>query len=462
MNKSFLQYLQISLVILDVIILNVSFLICWTLFSESISYHLQKFYIEYLFSLNTFWLIAAWASGLYITKTMISFESFSRRTTRVYLISLLSIFLYLYFFRRSELGRLFFASSVVALGIGLLINRLLYLFVLEHFKKGNHLIRVLIVGYNEVAKKLARYFEEEGLAVELLGFAEDAHKVKELTHYPILTTIDNSVEISKLLKVDEIYSTITPEQSKNIYNLINKAESECIRFKIIPDFSLFIQSPIHIDFLRDIPILSLRSEPLENTANRIKKRVFDIIVSLIGIILIMSILIPVIGLLIFLESPGPIFFVQSRTGKNNRNFKCIKFRSMKINGAADSQQATKDDDRITRIGRFIRKTSIDEFPQLFNVLMGDMSIVGPRPHMIYHTESYSKTVSQYMVRQFLKPGITGWAQVNGFRGETRTLDQMQQRINHDVWYLEHWSLWLDVRIIFLTLFRLFKGDDNAY
>ena len=135
---------------------------------------------------------------------------------------------------------------------------------------------------------------------------------------------------------------------------------------------------------------------------------------------------------------------------------------MKVNRHSDLQQATKDDDRITRIGRFIRRTSIDEFPQLLNVLQGNMSIVGPRPHMVYHTESYSKIINQYMVRQFLKPGITGWAQVNGFRGETKTLDQMQKRVDHDLWYLENWGLWLDVRIMLLTVLQVLKGDDNVF
>jgi putative colanic acid biosynthesis UDP-glucose lipid carrier transferase len=216
-----------------------------------------------------------------------------------------------------------------------------------------------------------------------------------------------------------------------------------------------------LDFFGDIPIISLRSEPLQAVSNRIRKRIFDIVVSLVGIVFILSLLIPTIGLAIYLESPGPIFFMQTRSGKNNRNFKCIKFRSMTVNKDADQKQATRDDSRITRVGKFIRKTSIDEFPQLFNVLRGDMSMVGPRPHMVYHTECYSKTVNQYMVRQFLTPGITGWAQVNGFRGETQTIEQMQGRIDHDLWYLENWSLWLDVRIIFLTAFNVFRGEENA-
>jgi len=168
------------------------------------------------------------------------------------------------------------------------------------------------------------------------------------------------------------------------------------------------------------------------------------------------------ALLIKLTSKGPVFFVQLRSGKDNNSFRCFKFRTLRINGDADSKQVTRDDNRITWLGKFLRKSSMDELPQFFNVLMGDMSVVGPRPHMLKHTEDYSRILNEYMIRHFVKPGVTGWAQVCGFRGEIKNEEELRNRIEHDIWYLENWSLWLDFRIIFLTLYVTFKGDKNAF
>jgi len=201
---------------------------------------------------------------------------------------------------------------------------------------------------------------------------------------------------------------------------------------------------------------------LDDFNNRVVKRIFDFVMSSIVILFILSWLIPLISLLIFIESPGPVFFSQFRTGKNKKSFLCYKFRSMKINKDADVQQATKNDDRITKIGKFLRRTSLDEFPQFINVLIGNMSIVGPRPHMIKHTDDYSKLVDQYMVRHLSKPGITGWAQVNGYRGEITETTEIKNRVHFDIWYLENWSLLLDIKIVFLTVFNVLKGEKNAY
>lgn len=176
----------------------------------------------------------------------------------------------------------------------------------------------------------------------------------------------------------------------------------------------------------------------------------------------LSWLVPVIGLLIKIESRGPVFFVQKRSGRYNDVFRCLKFRTMTVSDKSDLVQATKGDNRITRVGAFLRKTSLDEFPQFLNVFMGDMSIIGPRPHMLAHTEQYRNLINRYMVRQFVKPGISGWAQVNGYRGETETTELMEKRVEHDIWYMENWSLMLDIRILFLTVINMIRGEERAY
>ena len=191
------------------------------------------------------------------------------------------------------------------------------------------------------------------------------------------------------------------------------------------------------------------------------KRAFDLVFSTVVLICSPVIFIP-IAIAVKLSSPGPVFFKQKRTGFKGKEFNCYKFRTMRVNADSDEVQATRNDPRKTRVGEFLRKTSLDELPQFINVFLGDMSVVGPRPHMVKHTLDYSKIIDKYMLRHLIKPGITGWAQVNGYRGETRELWQMERRVEYDVWYIEHWNFWLDIKIIFLTVFNAFKGEKNAF
>lgn len=464
MNKQFKRYLQLSLGILDLIMLNVSFLVSKLLFGANISD--PKFFNAYLsfwVFVNLTWLLLTFISGNYTEKTILHFESFTKRTLQVYILWVIAVLFYLFFSREILVSRVFILSIIISFGVGLFLNRFLYVGIRQYFRKKEYLVnRVIILGFNETSMKLASYFEEEGINMELLGFVEDEENVKELTPYPILSDIKNVLKVAKDMDVQEIYSTITPEQNEYIYTLMAQAESEFIRFKVVPNLSFFFSKPVIIDYIRDLPILSPRSEPLDDVGNRFKKRLLDVTVSFLVCVFVLSWLIPLLGLLIKLESKGPIFFSQKRTGKNGQEFNCLKFRSMKPNKDSDSRQATKNDMRVTRIGKFIRKTSLDEFPQFINVLKGEMSLVGPRPHMVKHTSDYSKIVDQYMVRHFLKPGITGWAQINGFRGEITDPKQIKMRVANDLWYLENWNVWLDLRIMFLTVYHVFAGDKNAY
>jgi putative colanic acid biosynthesis UDP-glucose lipid carrier transferase len=373
------------------------------------------------------------------------------------------ILIYFFVTKTHDISRLFMITLFVSIGLVVLVNRLVYLVILQYFRKQNYLMRkVIILGYNDVSKKLVQQLEEDSLNTKIIGYCENEQDIHELSNYPILGDVSNVIEVSQQHKATEIFSTISPDQNESIYQIIQKAEQACIRFKLIPSFKLLTNFPVHIDYFGTIPVLSLRKEPLDDVANRMRKRLYDVIFSSLVMIFILSWLIPIVGLLIWLESPGPIFFVQMRSGKDNQSFGCMKFRSMKVNKESHMTQATKDDARITKIGKFLRRTSIDEFPQFINVFLGQMSVVGPRPHMLKHTTDYSARINKYMVRHFLKPGITGWAQVNGLRGETRILWDMEGRVEYDIWYLENWSLWLDTRIIFLTLYRVLLGDKKAF
>lgn len=454
--------MRLTLISLDFLILNLVLLLVHFLFTEKI------IYINYFILANVTWALIAWL-GVYADKSIISFELFFKRTVRAFLLWFICC-LILYnvpsftdsLSDDAQQFPWFLMKLSAFFCLGLFIMRFVYILIKVYFKGRGYLKRILIIGYNDTSKKLASYFEQEGINTEILGFTENEQNVNELSHYPIISNIDLSVEVAKQHHVDEIFSTVTPEQNPKLYQLIQQADQECIRFRIVPDFSVFVKGPFHVSYFNDMPVLMLRSETLDDFNSRLKKRIFDVIVSLLVIVFILTWLVPLLSILILLESKGPVFFSQLRTGKNKRSFPCYKFRSMYVNKDSDLKQATKDDDRITKIGRFLRRTSLDEFPQFINVLIGNMSIVGPRPHMVKHTDDYSKIVNQYMVRHFSKPGITGWAQINGYRGEVSDLHQIRNRVEYDIWYMENWSLLLDIKIVFLTIFNIMKGEEKAY
>lgn len=463
MNSRFIRSLQLSLSILDFIIINAVFFFTEYFFRKQTLISPNEEYFYFLFFLNAAWLAVALVKNIYNERYILSYESFSKVSMQSYLYFLSIVIIFLFFFRLILLSRIFITVVLSSIFISLFINRFLYLGIYYYFKKRLWMVnKVVIIGYNPLSKKLVDYLTEESVNKEVVGFCEDYENVRELSNYPILSGVSGALDVCKQYGATEIYSTVAPEHNQNLYQLIQAADDNFIRFKIVPDMGLFFKKQMHVDFLKEIPVISLRKEPLEDIGNRIKKRIFDIVISFFVVVFVLSWLIPIIGLLIWMESKGPIFFKQKRTGKNGNEFICLKFRSMKESKNAHLKQASKNDERLTKIGKFLRRTSLDEFPQFINVLRGNMSLIGPRPHMLKHTDEYSRLIGQYMVRQFLKPGITGWAQVNGYRGETRTVDQMERRVEHDLWYMENWSLFLDMKIMGMTVFNTLKGDANAF
>lgn len=419
-------------------------------------------YIVLFIVANMLWLISAYSTALYIDTSNPTFERFTKRTVKSLILFFIGMVIFVFFYHY-PFSRLFillsFAgfSTILLLARGLLLGASFYMNKVSKVGK-----RIVIVGYNEVARKLAHNFSMQKRNLMVEGFFEDKEMVDELSALPIIGDIDECVSYAVKNNINEIYSTISPERNSSIYEMAHIAEKSLIRFRFVPDFKLYVNRKTHMEYLEELPILSLRSEPLEDVTNSVKKRFFDIIFSLLVIVFLLSWLVPILALLIKLNSKGPVFFVQMRSGKDNKQFRCFKFRSLSVNGDAHTRQVTKNDTRITPLGKFLRKSNLDELPQFFNVLMGDMSVVGPRPHMLLHTETFSKLMEEYMIRHFVKPGVTGWAQVNGFRGEIKQPEQLRKRIEHDIWYMENWSLWLDLKVIFLTVYRTVKGDKNAY
>ena len=260
---------------------------------------------------------------------------------------------------------------------------------------------------------------------------------------------------------DEVYVCLSRRERDVIKKVSRYCDYKVVRFFFVPVSVESIGLNLKRELLDDIEIYTTYENPLQNLGNRMLKRTFDIVLSLFFLIPT-ALMFPFIWLIIKIQSPGPVLFKQARTGIDGKTFMMLKFRSMHVNKDADRLQATKDDPRKYPFGNFMRKSNIDELPQFLNVLKGDMSFVGPRPHMLAHTEQYSALITKYMVRHFVKPGLTGWAQVTGFRGETKDLWQMEGRVKRDIWYMEHWSIWLDIRIIWMTAKTIFIHDKNAY
>lgn len=344
-----------------------------------------------------------------------------------------------------------------------LLWRFSFLVLRKHRRRfWNSYNSIAIVGASPVGVELYNYIiSNPQLDYSVVGiFDDEKSKVPSYTNY--LGRIEDSISYASANRICEIYCALPYNDSQRIEALMQEADKQMVRFRLVPDLKGSIHHNFLIELLGFVPVLKPRQEPLENKANEVLKRAFDIAFSLLIVVTILSWLIPLLAIIIKLDSRGPIFFKQLRSGKKNMPFYCLKFRSMTVNSDCDKVQASKDDIRVTRVGKFLRKTSIDELPQFINVLLGDMSVVGPRPHMLKHTQDYSVLIDNYMVRHFLTPGITGWAQVNGFRGETKETISMLRRVQADLWYLENWSILLDLKIIFLTIWQGLRNNDNAY
>lgn len=455
------KFLRFFFALIDFLAINIIHLALLLNLNRVHGNNSQKYTILFIVS-NIAWLACAYLTGLYVNDELFNFERFAKRTVQAFAFFITTMLLFLFLFNFNY-SRLFVSLNVIGVGVMLLLSRILFIWGIEYFGKQERFNKkIVLLGYNDLSKQLVNYFSVNSKSVSIEGYFEDYQNVNELSVYPILGNRDECVSYAIANNVKEIYSTISPEKHSYVYGLAQMAEKNMIRFKFVPDFRMFVNRNIHVDIVESIPILSFRSEPLEDIVASSKKRMFDVLFSLFVIAFLLSWLVPLLAILIKINSRGPVFFVQLRSGKDNKEFNCFKFRTLKVNRDADSKQVTRDDDRFTKLGKFLRKTSLDELPQFFNVLLGDMSVVGPRPHMLKHTEDYSRLLNEYMIRHFVKPGVTGWAQVNGFRGEIKEQEHLRKRIEHDIWYLENWSLWLDVRIIFLTVYVTIKGDKNAF
>jgi putative colanic acid biosynthesis UDP-glucose lipid carrier transferase len=325
---------------------------------------------------------------------------------------------------------------------------------------GRYSEKCIILGAGLLGEKI--YTELIGssqLDVQVLGFFDDDPS-RNSGH--LLGTIEDAKAYALDYGVSRIYCTLPLHARDKILDFLNFSEDHVIKYYIVPAIGYYTSTPLLLNVVGNMPVLAVRRSPLSYIHNFVIKRLFDVVFSFVFLVTLFPIVYLIIAIAIKMSSPGPVFFRQERTGRKGVTFQCYKFRSMRCNSEAHTKQATVNDCRTTRVGDILRHTNLDELPQFINVFKGDMSVVGPRPHMLLHTDQYSQLVNKYMVRHFVKPGITGWAQVNGFRGETKQVEQMEGRIKRDIWYLENWSLWLDIKIIWKTIIVTAKGDNKAY
>jgi putative colanic acid biosysnthesis UDP-glucose lipid carrier transferase len=461
MNKHSFYFFRTLLWLWDVISLNLVLFLTSLFVSRADAIVLKEYHLFFAV-VNLCWMAAVYLTALYLSKNWLDFEVFFKRTAKCYILTTSAVFLFIFLYHYPY-SRLFMIIFIAGFAVILTINRIIFNLLVISLKSQFSLVKnVVVLGHKGLSLKLINYFQKEAKLVKLAGCFDEEGKIQDTPELPVIKNLRDCMDFVKANQVTEIYSTLAPEHYPFLYELAKEAEKQFVYFKFVPDYQIFVDRNIYVDFVNDIPVLSLRKEPLEDTGNRIKKRSMDIIFSSFVILFILSWLIPLIAILIKLESRGPVFFIQLRSGKSNRPFRCIKFRSLRVNDEADSKQVTRNDNRITRLGRFMRKANIDELPQFFNIFLGDMSLVGPRPHMLKHTEDFAGLYKEYMIRHFVKPGLTGWAQVHGFRGEIKDNNFLQKRVEYDIWYMENWSLWLDLRIVLMTVFVTIKGDKNAF
>lgn len=353
----------------------------------------------------------------------------------------------------ATLGLLFLVLSVL---------RFIEFILLKRYRtSGKNFLRVAFYKNNDAIEKLFHFMTSNPqYGFKVLGVFNSMVETSEIRNLGEI--MDHPKTDTHDLQIDELYCAVNLSDVNEISVLQQFCSDRFIKLRIVPEFSGALSRKLDFEYFNNVLVIKCRQEPMENLGVRFAKRLFDLFFSIVALCILTPFVFPIIAIAIKLNSKGPVFFKQFRTGMNEKNFVCYKFRTMTFDNSNPELQATTSDSRITTVGKFLRKTSLDELPQFFNVLIGNMSVVGPRPHMIEHTESYRIQLEHFMFRHSVRPGITGWAQINGFRGNTSNLDKMKKRVEFDAWYIENYSLYTDLKIVFKTVILIFQGDKNAY
>lgn len=406
--------------------------------------------------ISLMWLLVSFINTFYEVQRHTKLVQVAALLVKQIVFCSVAFYAFIGFFKQVSISRIALGNYLIAAFLIITIFKVFVFFVLKKYRTilSGNIRKVIVIGDNKKTNQLIKTFNTKldfGYKFEhKFSPKNDGFSLEACFKY----IVDNDI--------DEIYFSVAELTNKQINKLIGFADNNLRELKFIPDNKDIFSKKLKYEYYDYTPILSLRTIPLQDRINKMLKRGFDILFSICVLVFLLSWLTPIIALLIRLESKGPVFFKQARNGFNYKEFYCYKFRSMVPNATAHLHQATKGDLRVTKVGAFIRKTSIDELPQFFNVLFGHMSVVGPRPHMVSHTYMYAQKVDKFMVRHFVKPGITGLAQVSGFRGEIEEDKDIINRVKYDIFYIENWSILLDLKIIVQTVLNAVRGEEKAY
>jgi Undecaprenyl-phosphate glucose phosphotransferase len=468
-NYKFFSYLR---GVIDIVVFNGAFFIAYYLkFDQLPNFSKPNQYAMLHVVSNLIYFTSAILAGIYNFEIPLSPpETKTRKVLKAYISFVFVYLLFIVATRGYHYSRIFH-FYFISIGFFLLVlaelfsSLILFPYLSKHkrFKK-----RVLLLGAG-VLGQIAYEKLKNMPGYEIVGFLDDDSEKASFLNGKYLGKISELENLLSLRKVevDEVIIALPLDNDELIKNVVEIAErnGEAIKF-ILSYHRLFSTKKITLEKLMEIPVISIGEGRILYLHNMLLKRAFDIIFSLFVILFVLSWLTPLLWIIYKLFMPGPLFFVQDRVGQNNKIFKCYKFRTMKVSNNNEFTPTTKDDERVTRLGRFLRKTNIDELPQFFNVFIGDMSVVGPRAHAVPFQNKYKEFIPYLDVRQKVKPGVTGWAQVNGYRGdfpdEEKNKEWIRKRVEHDIWYIENWSFGLDIKIILMTIFKMIKGDPNAY
>lgn len=451
------KYLHPLVLIGDLVVVNATMLFAFLTFYDNLAYF-SHLHAIILISVNAIWVGTSILLETHKIPRVSRFSRIFREILSNVLLTVLIISTLLYamdFHLSLQLHFLVFYGIML---LGVTFWRSIYVFLIHLYRKfGFNYRNVAIVGNGKLSNDLLSFLQVH----PEFGFNYIGYFDQKKTTNGFLGHIEELPHYLKENRIDELYCVMPYIHESLISKIVLLGEEHFINVKLVSDTDTFEGKALDVQRYGSLPVLDATSFPLEQRKNRFNKRLFDLVVSVVALLLA-GWMFPLIALAIKLESKGPVFFIQRRTGQGNNKFWCLKFRTMYMNDNADKIQATRNDERITKVGAFLRKTSLDEFPQFFNVLIGNMSVVGPRPYMLHHTKMYSARLDKFMARHFARPGITGLAQCRGYRGEITSYLSLKNRLKLDHFYISKWSISLDFSIVLRTIFILFKGDEKAY
>jgi len=460
------RFFNLSLVIIDMAVIAFSLIFAWFVrFQSNLFIHEPNlgfgYYLLSLLVIIPLYILLYDIFGLYKPQRDKSVRSLPLNIIKANAMGLLMLVTFLFIIEQIDYSRYLLALFAVFSTIFSSIERIIFRQLLRFIRsKGFNIKYILMIGGGVLGEKVAtKLNQRESLGYDIIGFLDDnIEKGHKIADSQVIGTIDDLCDVILTNQVDKVIITISPRHYVLLESIIDLCERYGVKAEIVPDYYRYFPAKHYIDMIDDIPIIDVRYVPLDSSFKKVIKRISDLLFAITGITLLSPVLL-LTTIIIKLTSPGPIIFKQERIGFNRKKFVMYKFRSMEIQdkGAEKHQWTVKDDPRATRFGSFIRKTSIDELPQLFNILKGDMSLIGPRPERPYFVEKFREEVPDYMIKHHVRPGMSGWAQVHGWRGNT----SIKKRIEFDIYYVENWTLFLDVRIFFLTLIKGFVNK-NAY